>query len=379
MTLGTPALRSAAAGLVPALAYVIFVGGALLALRFERGRLVVMLVLLALAERIFHVVAAQRAGTAGHVVFDAVAILLPINLVAVGWLPERGVGRIAGWTVAVLLGEALAVALLATPELRGVATRFTAPITGGHTGRLAIAAPAAGAFLVAVLVGAARVAHFRNAVESGALWALVAALVAVAHGGGPGTSLGLAAAGLIVIVSIVETSHAIAYSDDLTGLPARRALNEALARLSGDYTIAMVDIDHFKKFNDTYGHDIGDQLLRMVGARLGSVTGGGRAFRYGGEEFAILFPGASVEDTLPHLERLRASVERTGFTVRGRNRPRGKTAVPRPSPHARRVSVTISIGAAERARGQASVQAVLDAADQALYRAKHGGRNRVSV
>ena len=84
----------------------------------------------------------------------------------------------------------------------------------------------------------------------------------------------------------------MAYDDELTGLPARRALNEALTRLRGVYTVAMVDIDHFKRFNDEHGHDVGDQLLRMVGARVGEVRGGGRAFRYGGEEFAVLFPGS---------------------------------------------------------------------------------------
>ena len=67
----------------------------------------------------------------------------------------------------------------------------------------------------------------------------------------------------------------MAYDDELTGLPARRALNEALARLRGTYTVAMVDIDHFKRFNDEHGHDVGDQILRMVGARLAGVGGGG--------------------------------------------------------------------------------------------------------
>ena len=368
-----PPLHGAAASLLPAFPYIVFAAGLLLALRFKRGRVVVMVALLALAERLMHVLAGT--GGAGPVVLDVVAVLLPINLVAIGWLPERGVARITGWTLAVLLVEALAIALLATPELRPLAARLARPLVLGRSGVLSVPAPAAGAFVVALFASVARVAHFRSAIESGALWALVASFLAVAMRSTSGASLALATGGLVLVVSIIETSHAIAYGDELTGLPARRALNEALRRLSGHYAIAMVDIDHFKKFNDTYGHDIGDQLLRMVGARLATVNGGGRAFRYGGEEFAVLFPGSSVDDVLPHLETLRASVEASGFMLRGRDRPRRKGTAPRPSSHARRVSVTISIGAAETDRGRSSAQTVLDAADQALYRAKHGGRN----
>ena len=123
----------------------------------------------------------------------------------------------------------------------------------------------------------------------------------------------------------------MAYRDQLTGLSARRALNEALQRVGGQYTVAMVDIDHFKKFNDRYGHDIGDQVLRMVAAKLAEVGGGGRAFRYGGEEFTILFPGRAVDESLPYLERIRKAVEETRFTVRGPGRPRRKPKKPRPS------------------------------------------------
>jgi diguanylate cyclase (GGDEF)-like protein len=375
-TLAVPVLHRVALGLVPGLPYVVFAGGALLALRFKRGRLVLMFALLAVAERLLSAFGGATSGGLGHVVVTAVGVLLPLDIAAVGWLPERGIARMLGWAVAVVLVETLLVALLATPELHGIATRLARPLVAGRSGLLGLPAPVAGTFLVALLTAAVRVAHFANPVETGTFWTLAAALLGVAARG-PDTSLALATSGLVLVVSIVETSHAIAYTDELTGLPTRRALNEALARLSGDYAIAMVDIDHFKKFNDTYGHDIGDQLLRMVGARLASVTGGGRPFRYGGEEFAVLFPGWSVEDVLPHLEALRASVEASGFALRGHDRPREKSGAVRTSASVRRVSVTVSIGVAEAGNRRARPQVVLDAADQALYRAKRRGRNRV--
>jgi diguanylate cyclase (GGDEF)-like protein len=115
----------------------------------------------------------------------------------------------------------------------------------------------------------------------------------------------------------------------------------------------------------------------MVGARLGEVGGGGRAFRYGGEEFAIIFDGASIDEALPHLETLRKRIETTGFALRGPDRPRHRPEAPRSLRPVRRVSVSVSIGAAAADGGEDRADEVLEAADAALYRAKEGGRNRV--
>ena len=172
----------------------------------------------------------------------------------------------------------------------------------------------------------------------------------------------------------------MAYHDELTGLPGRRALTEALLRVGGRYAVAMVDVDHFKRFNDTYGHQVGDQVLRMVAAKLDRVGGGGRSFRYGGEEFAILFPNASAADAFPHIETLRKTIEATRFALRGPGRPRKKPATARPRPTSRKeVSVTVSVGLAERDGRKTNAQQVIAAADKALYRAKGSGRNRVMV
>src|SRR5256886_12520539 len=92
------------------------------------------------------------------------------------------------------------------------------------------------------------------------------------HGAAAPASTGyLATAGLMLVVSLIETSHHMAYDDPLTGLLGRRALDEALVRLGGHYAIAMVDIDHFKRFNDEHGHDAGDQLLRMLATKLSQI------------------------------------------------------------------------------------------------------------
>jgi GGDEF domain-containing protein len=143
----------------------------------------------------------------------------------------------------------------------------------------------------------------------------------------------------------------------------------------------MVDVDHFKKLNDRHGHDVGDQVLRMLASRLAAVSNGGRAFRYGGEEFAILFPGDGVEECLPELETLRRGVEESKFTVRRRLQRRRKPAKAKNGAGGARalpqIAVTVSIGAAESNGRQDAPELVVQAADRALYRAKDAGRNRV--
>jgi diguanylate cyclase (GGDEF)-like protein len=148
-------------------------------------------------------------------------------------------------------------------------------------------------------------------------------------------------------------------------------------KLGQRYAIAMLDVDHFKKFNDTYGHDIGDQVLRMVAGQMARVGGGGKPFRYGGEEFTIIFPGKTAEEAIANLDALRQVIKESGFTIRAKDRLQAKASTKR-NGKGKRVSVTISIGVSERSEKNPTPEDVTKAADQALYRAKKGGRNRVS-
>ena len=180
---------------------------------------------------------------------------------------------------------------------------------------------------------------------------------------------------LMLVAAVAHEAYQMAFRDELTGLPGRRALNERLQRLGRDYVIAMVDVDHFKKFNDTHGHDVGDQVLRLVAGQLRKVGGGGKAYRYGGEEFTLLFPGKSVEQSLPHIEAVRLAIEQYRMQLRDpQRRPRddreGKQR--RAGKAASEVSVTVSMGVAERQAEQRTPQEVIREADKALYSAKAG-------
>jgi GGDEF domain-containing protein len=149
---------------------------------------------------------------------------------------------------------------------------------------------------------------------------------------------------LMITVAVLQDTFRMAFRDELTGLPSRRALNERLAALGKRYAIAMLDVDHFKKFNDTYGHDLGDQVLKMVAARIAGVGGGGKAYRYGGEEFTVVFPGKERTGAAPW--RCAPKSNRTDGPARPDRPKRRKDKRQRGGCAQGFVSVTISIGVA---------------------------------
>ena len=184
---------------------------------------------------------------------------------------------------------------------------------------------------------------------------------------------------LMIAAAVAHEAYQMAFRDELTGLPGRRALNERMQRLGRNYVLAMSDVDHFKKFNDTHGHDVGDQVLRLVASKLSKISGGGRAYRYGGEEFALVFAGKTLEECMPHLEVIRESIASYSIRLRNQeNRPQDdlQGRQRRAGSGASAVSVTVSIGVAERLE-QRTPEEVLKSADQALYSAKGAGRNCV--
>ena len=316
-------------------------------------------------------------------IYQAVAFLLPINLAVLAWMTERGTftplgqGRLG----AILLQAAVIVLMAnATPGWVNGALHLS-PLPESWFAWTPVAQPALVMFAAAFGWMITRLVLRSNATGRGFLWALIACFFALnASSGVPLSTIHFSSAGVILIVSVIEASYFMAYRDALTGLLARRALNEALLRLNGEYTIAMVDIDCFKAFNDRYGHDVGDQVLRKVAVQLERVGGGGTAYRYGGEEFALVFPGRVPKDVLQDLEQLRASIEESRFVLRGKDRPKEKPENPKPSrKSSNKVSVTVSIGAAGRSDRRSAPSEVITFADRALYRAKKAGRNTVKV
>jgi diguanylate cyclase (GGDEF)-like protein len=220
----------------------------------------------------------------------------------------------------------------------------------------------------------------RDVILAGFLGTLVATFIAMAADTPePSSMIYFSAAGLMLIITSIEASFTLAYVDDLTGLPGRRSLNQSLVNLGKKYAIAMIDVDHFKKFNDRYGHKTGDQVLKMIASKLRDISGGARVFRYGGEEFTAIFPGKDAEESMPYLEKYRRTIEYTPFVVRGKTRRRGtsKSRGKIKLSGLKRAKVTVSIGVAAPDKDLTDPERVLKAADRALYGAKKAGRNRV--
>lgn len=316
-----------------------------------------------------------------RVAYVSCSVLLPVNLCVLCLLKERGTLTARGIArLLAILAQPLVVGAVAGRDpSRFVNVLERGVIPWGFAEALPLPQVSALAGAVCLILTAVLFVVRGGAREAGFFWAQLASIAALASG--PDREVAafhLGSASLILLVSMVEISHAMAFKDELTGLPGRRALKEELLKLGSEYCLAMVDIDHFKKFNDTYGHDAGDQVLKMVASRLGHVGGGGRAFRYGGEEFTIVFSGRNAQDALEHLEELRKDVASFPFVIRSALRPIRSPDRRGVRSHGRKnVTITISVGAAWPGGSASKPEEVLEAADKALYRAKKRGRNRV--
>ncbi|PYO88252.1 MAG: GGDEF domain-containing protein [Gemmatimonadetes bacterium] len=374
-----PSLRGPANGLATVFPFTVAAAALLLGWRFNRSRLVFAIALLALTEYLLlKGVEAPR----DRFYYQAMTFLLPINLALVALLPERGTLTPAGLIRWVLLGVQVLVVVFLAQSFSSKALGFltTRLLPARWTAWTPVSQPSIVAFLaIGTLLFMAWLREPQSPVR-GYFYALIAVFAALSWpAAGAGQEIWLATGGLILVIAVIEASYMMAYRDGLTELPGRRALNEALPRLSGQFSVAMVDVDHFKRFNDTWGHDAGDHVLRLVAARLAQASGGGTAYRYGGEEFALVFPGKGQDECLPHLEELREIVETSRFTMRRRFRPRVKPKNDKSRKTRPGITITVSIGVAERNHRNASPDQVVQAADKALYRAKEAGRNRVST
>jgi len=184
---------------------------------------------------------------------------------------------------------------------------------------------------------------------------------------------------LILLHALLRMYWQKVYLDPLTAVSNRQAMDERLHTLNGEFALAMVDIDHFKKFNDTYGHAEGDNVLRMVAQHLAENLGD-RVYRYGGEEFCVVFEKATTETAKEMMEKTRAAMEKRKFTLRGQRKTgysAAKLLSRRSEGRGKKVHITFSVGVASSSKIHRTPEEVIKRADHALYEAKEKGRNRV--
>jgi diguanylate cyclase (GGDEF)-like protein len=349
------------------ISYIFFIIGMLVGLRFNKSKVFFMCLILGISQLLL---SNEFSDTS-----DIISFLLPINILVFSILKERGIFTLWGrLKFGFVTAQFVFVWWLLIPR-NAVFESFIyyRLIHFGFIDIIQIPQLSSLLFLIAFLALSIKLYFNPTLMDSSFIGVVVMIFIGLLLKDKLlGLNLFYAAAGLILVIVVIEASYSMAYIDELTGIPARRALKESMMKLGGKYTIAMIDIDFFKKFNDTYGHDTGDKVLQMVASSLGQIAGGGKAFRFGGEEFTILFPNKTREEVIPQLQELLKDVAKLKHTYRKKRKGTVKGKVV-----SKQLGVTISIGVAEKNENYKTAEGVLKAADKALYKAKKNGRNCV--
>ena len=317
--------------ILPIIPYFILFAGFFMGLRYHNVGLMLASLTLGLSYVALTIISTggpERAYTNINV-SQAVGFLLPMNLASFAMMTKRRIFTLVGLVSLILiLVQSFIVLLFCYPEGQ-VPTQLLARINH-HLPWLAqnlsdsslwvgsalsydflfrfenLATPSIVVFILALAFALGYFIYTRDIRIGGFFIAILAFFLGfAAENSDPAIPFYFTAGGLALIITTVEASFSMAYLDELTGLPGRRSLNDTLINLGKKYAIAMIDVDHFKKFDDTYGHKTGDQVLKMIAAKLERMSGGARTFRYGGEEFTAIFPGKDAEESISHAEDLR--------------------------------------------------------------------------
>ena len=345
-----------------------------LSIRFSRSSVFFYVFLVVIANVIL------RFGWASNGLgYGLLSIFLPLLLVVLTVLPDRGifsVKAIPAYAILLLVGAFSIIVVTTSPAwaTQIVLTDWLPVKYFDWTGQSQAVLIVSFATLYILLT----LCILNPSLHVSAGFGVLCMLIAELHYGKDSDSLNVfgSAALLMCLYAIMQETWRMAYLDELTGLPGRRSLSEKFRKISGLYTVAMLDVDHFKKFNDTYGHDAGDAVLRMIAAKMSKVSGGGQPYRYGGEEFSIVFSGKKSQEAVRHLDALREEIASKPFIIRRAGRRDSVNPVVPASNNS--VTVTVSIGFADSGGNKTSPWDVLKLSDKALYRAKGKGRNCVS-
>jgi diguanylate cyclase (GGDEF)-like protein len=372
--------------------FIVLLLGAILAWRFNKSS--IFFVLLILAASLFGILKFDGELGRKNDIYNSICVLIPLNLLLHVFLKERGILSIWGMLRLGLIGIQFYYLYISITEKDWLILNYFKKKYITLPDFVETPLPQLGIFLfiIAFSLLFLRLLLQKSTREIYYLAVLAVIYMALDRKEEISYLIFFATAGVIYIIAILQATYFMAFYDELTGLPSRRALKQDMMKLGMKYTIAMLDIDFFKKFNDTYGHDTGDEVLKLVASVLQNVSGGGKAYRYGGEEFTLLFSGKSKETAYNYLDELREKISKKGYTFHGKKSSKvkkkasaGKRTSNRSKKSRRRkqnsvsktLYVTVSIGAAQRDEKSKNTEAVIKAADEALYRAKKKGRNCV--
>ncbi len=369
-----------------ALIYPIIVIGAgvLIGLFFKRTWLMLVILVLAIADRALLYFAGNTAVTMeeGRLIYNAISFLLPINLCFFAFMKRRGdIKWQSIWFLGAILLQGCGVAFIYQYKSLGFGAFLEySSIKWALLEHIPLSQLALFSFGIAFIYYLFLYIRTHGVIERSFCWALISIFYALALSRiGPVSSIYFSTAGLILVISVIENIYVEGFQDEVTDLPTGKSMHGILSQLDRGYTVALIEVDNFERLKDNHGRRVSKQILRSVGSKLTSVTGGGKPFRYRGEVFAIVFPGMFLQDMLPRIEELRQTIKKLGPILQSQKSPGNKLKkLKRIEILANKIPVTVSIGVAERSDADMSPQQAIQKAEEALGTAKREGYDRMN-
>jgi diguanylate cyclase (GGDEF)-like protein len=369
-----------------ALIYPIIVIGAgvLLGLFFKRIWLMLVILILAIADRALLYFAANTDVTMeeGRLIYHAISFLLPINLCLFAFMKKRGDMKWQSiWFLSAILLQGCGVAFIYQYKSLGFGAFLEySSVKWALLEHIPLSQLALFAFGIAFVYYLFLYIRTRGVIERSFCWALISIFYALALSRiGPVSSIYFSTAGLIFVISVIENIYVEGFQDEVTDLPTGKSMHRILSQLDRGYTLALIEVDNFERLKENHGRRLSKQVLRSVGSKLTSVTGGGKPFRYRGEVFAIVFPGMFLQDMLPHVEELRQTIKKLGPILQSQKSPGKKPKrLKRIEILPNKIPVTVSIGVTERSDADMSPQQAILKAEEALSTAKREGHDQMS-
>lgn len=372
--------------------YIVAMISLLLGIFFHQSKIAFLSVLLAAITYLLkHAEGNAESSNQAHALIFLSSIYIPPMMALFYHLTERGILTVHGYIRLIIIFSAIIVILL-LPSIESISNLLSSkdlPFIFRPVGDWLVL-PRIGVILTLVTVP---FFFFRNRHETpftGALLliSMFGALMGLNymssfwHGRGHVVMNTFMIFSLSVLTwAVLESIWRHAHMDELTELPARRAMRHHFASLGSDYAISVVDVDHFKRINDHYGHSTGDQVLRYIASFLKAAQFG-KAYRYGGEEFVIISEKPDFKMLVQELENLRKTIHKRPFVVRGKDRPKKKEDMQvkvGDDAGREKIEIAVSIGVARSSDTLTNPTDVMNAADDALYRAKEAGRNQLKI
>jgi diguanylate cyclase (GGDEF)-like protein len=368
---------------IAALPYIVLTFGLVFGWYFASSRMILSLLVLALADRamvLFPSTDAEQAALSQTIV-AITAFLVPLNLLAFSIFKEDSLTTLRGLTrILFVLVQPFLLFWLCLPDQHDLASSFTREyVPSLYTEWTPIPQPALFALATALLLHFIRFALRRDPLEGGAIWALVAIFVAyhTSRYGWQPTNFFMAG-GLILFVTLFQSFYQQTYRDELTGIPGRLAYEEAVGQLGNRFSVAVISIDQLTQYANIHGKSVSQQILKLVAPRVHAACSGGQIFRTTGEELTVLFPGKSTTEAMSTLETVRKTIGTINLILRGRDRVWQKERVTQKTgSRDRALPITLSIGVAEKVSDSATLTLVIKSAYRALYEAKGAGGNVV--